>query len=488
MKCEVRGICGGCDPAQSTDASPHSKSALATKATALRTLLRAYTLPHLSIYASPDSGYRARGEFRVYKDYKPDSAPKLSLSMSARGHNSRVKLSNCPILLPALQRTLEKLMPLLESSPLLSHKLYAIEVLGSRFGTLDSAVKSATQPQSIKKTALDSTTTLYTIAYDHAQHSDVIITLIYHKPLDSSFCHATNNLLETLREALHTNCPPPLANPPHQPHATIQALTLIARSKNQKHIFSSTPPESTSAKSHFLESSVPESSTLDSMDSSAAMRKPPNQGESTLDTRDMICDVLMLDKPYTYLRQEGRFCQPNAYMNPCMLSFVKRKIHAHTREDLLEIYGGDGNFSIALAECFDKVLVTEVVKSAHALIAHNAHRNNITNITSARLSGAETISALRRQREFFRLRGVELEQFRFSHVLVDPPRSGIGDEAMLDFLASFPYIIYISCNPTSLEADLRILCQSHVIEHFALFDQFPHTSHKECALLLHKSS
>lgn len=476
MKCEIRGICGGCDPSQSTDASTHSQSVIAAKATALRTLLGAYTLPHLSIYASPDSGYRARGEFRVYKDYKPDSAPKLSLSMSARGHNSRVKIPNCPILLPALQHTLEKLLPILESNPLLSHKLYAIEVLGSRFGTLDSALQSAptkSSTQSLENTALDSATTLHTIAHDRTQYSDVIITLIYHKPLhtplDSSVCHALEHALKKLRKALQAHCPSPLAAQAHQPHATIHALTLIARSKNQKHIFFSSPatPESPPARSH-----LPESNSLD----------------SGLDTSDMICDVLMLDKPYTYLRQEGRFCQPNAYINPCMLSFVKHKIRDHAREDLLEMYGGDGNFSIALAECFSKVLVTEVVKSAHALIAHNARRNNITNITSARLSGAESISALRGEREFFRLRGVELGEFRFSHVLVDPPRSGIGDEAMLDFLASFPHIIYISCNPTSLESDLRILCQSHIIEHFALFDQFPHTSHKECALILRKSS
>lgn len=194
------------------------------------------------------------------------------------------------------------------------------------------------------------------------------------------------------------------------------------------------------------------------------------------------------DKPYTYLRKEGQFCQPNAYMNACMLSFVKHAISSHEREDLLEMYGGDGNFSIALAECFDKVLVTEVVKKASAHIAQNAALNGISNITSVRLSGAETMSALRFEREFFRLKRVDIRAFSFSHILIDPPRSGVGDEAMLAFIAGFSSIIYISCNPASLLKDLQVLLQTHSIENVALFDQFPHTHHLECALILRKQS
>ncbi|HUH57504.1 MAG TPA: tRNA (uridine(54)-C5)-methyltransferase TrmA, partial [Pseudomonadales bacterium] len=45
-------------------------------------------------------------------------------------------------------------------------------------------------------------------------------------------------------------------------------------------------------------------------------------------------------------------------------------------------------------------------------------------------------------------------------------------------------IIYISCNPDTLAANLDTLNQTHNIERFALFDQFPYTHHAEVGLLL----
>ena len=152
------------------------------------------------------------------------------------------------------------------------------------------------------------------------------------------------------------------------------------------------------------------------------------------------------------------------------------------------MYGGDGNFSIALADSFSSVLVTEVVKSASALIESNAALNGITNIKSVRLSAQETIAALRGDRAFFRLRGLDMTAFRFSHILIDPPRSGIGDAAILGFIARFTHIIYISCNPKSLHQDLQTLCQTHKIERFCVFDQFPHTTHAECGVILRKKN
>lgn len=569
MRCAFVGVCGGCEreyallpQAQqiigriltaAQISCPLSAAAFSTPAPSTAT----FSAPSLSIYVSPESGYRARGEFRVFKDYgdstSPNSQnlPKLSLSMSAKGRNSRVKIPNCPILLPALQRALGAIMPLLERSYVFSHKLYAIEVLGSRFGSRESLESShdlsagggeeSCQTIALHHPAfLESPITLHTIAPDRAQCSDVIITLIYHKKLDSLFEQHARALLAELQALLdvaslaqdsalestpeatqksqleskaesvdsRTLCSGDSGGDSHadsrggsrgdcslESLAKIHRLTLVARSKNQQLIITQDTSHAPTPASQAIARASRQAQQINLHASHLAHTAPCQAPESSpaiscsLESGppDSICDVLMLDKPFTYLRQEGRFCQPNAYMNPSMLSFVKQRIHSHTREDLLEMYGGDGNFSIALAGSFRRVLVTEVVKSAHTLQALNAQRNGITNITSVRLSGAETMSALRGEREFFRLRGVDIGGFRFSHVLVDPPRSGIGDPAMLDFLAGFAYIIYISCNPASLESDLHSLARSHTIEHFALFDQFPHTSHKECALILRKT-
>jgi tRNA (uracil-5-)-methyltransferase len=45
-------------------------------------------------------------------------------------------------------------------------------------------------------------------------------------------------------------------------------------------------------------------------------------------------------------------------------------------------------------------------------------------------------------------------------------------------------VIYISCNPETLLANLKTLSYSHQIADLAFFDQFPYTPHLECGVLL----
>ena len=70
-------------------------------------------------------------------------------------------------------------------------------------------------------------------------------------------------------------------------------------------------------------------------------------------------------------------------------------------------------------------------------------------------------------------------------IVVNPPRRGIGAtlaQWLNDSRARF--VIYSSCNPKSLAADLKLMPNYAPIQ-ARLFDMFPHTEHKECAVLLH---
>ena len=53
---------------------------------------------------------------------------------------------------------------------------------------------------------------------------------------------------------------------------------------------------------------------------------------------------------------------------------------------------------------------------------------------------------------------------------VDPPRAGL-DAATEALLPEFENVVYISCNPVTLEANLRTLLTTHSMQHFAVFDQ-----------------
>ena len=186
-------------------------------------------------------------------------------------------------------------------------------------------------------------------------------------------------------------------------------------------------------------------------------------------------------KTYRYHIIEGGFSQPNRIMNQKMISWVLG--HLKNCEDLLELYCGYGNFTIPLAQKFKKVLATEISKTSIKSALINCELNDVRNIEFLRMSAEELTSALKKEREYNRLSGVKLEDYHFSHVFVDPPRSGM-DEASLEFISQFENIIYISCNPETLKRDLEVLTQKYAISHFALFDQFPNTEHLESGVIL----
>ena len=79
--------------------------------------------------------------------------------------------------------------------------------------------------------------------------------------------------------------------------------------------------------------------------------------------------------------------------------------------------------------------------------------------------------------------GIDLAAYDFDTVFVDPPRAGI-DAATLALIARYPRILYISCNPETLAANLHTLSQTHRIRACALFDQFPFTPHIESGVVL----
>src|SRR5699024_1534383 len=96
---------------------------------------------------------------------------------------------------------------------------------------------------------------------------------------------------------------------------------------------------------------------------------------------------------------------------------------------------------------------------------------------------AEFSLALKGEKEGRRVAEMQLDGYDFSTVLVDPPRAGL-DEASCHLIGGYERIVYISCSPESLAANLDGLTRTHDIERFALFDQFPWTDHCECGVLL----
>jgi tRNA (uracil-5-)-methyltransferase len=199
--------------------------------------------------------------------------------------------------------------------------------------------------------------------------------------------------------------------------------------------------------------------------------------------KDYVIEFLQVgDNKFTYQQVENSFTQPNGNVNEQMLLWAQ-KATVDAGGDLIELYCGNGNFSVALAQNFTRVLGTEISKTSVKSAQVNIKANNIDNINIVRMSSEEFSQAMNGERKFRRLEGFDLTTYNYDTVLVDPPRAGL-DKDSVELVSRFNKIIYISCNPNTLKENLTDLTKTHTIEKFALFDQFPYTSHIEVGVVL----
>ena len=201
--------------------------------------------------------------------------------------------------------------------------------------------------------------------------------------------------------------------------------------------------------------------------------------------QDFVIEQLRVgDKEFNYQQIESGFTQPNALVCEKMLTWAVEKTRGWSG-DLIELYCGNGNFTLPLAQNFNRVLATELAKPSVKSALYNMELNKVKNIAVARLSSEEFSQAIDKVRSFNRLDGIDLDSYAFTSIFVDPPRSGM-DPYTTSITQRYDNIMYISCNPVTLRENLKTLVQTHEITNVALFDQFPYTHHLEVGMTLRK--
>jgi tRNA (uracil-5-)-methyltransferase len=203
-----------------------------------------------------------------------------------------------------------------------------------------------------------------------------------------------------------------------------------------------------------------------------------------LDQDYVIEELPVNGKTLIYKQVENSFTQPNAGVAIKMLEWAI-DVTKNSTGDLLELYCGNGNFSIALAPNFNRVLATELAKPSVESAQYNIKANGIQNLQIVRMSAEDFSNAMNGGREYTRLKGIDLKSYQCNTIFVDPPRAGL-DPATVKLVQEYQRILYISCNPHTLIENLQTLTETHQIKRFALFDQFPYTDHMECGVLLER--
>lgn len=205
-------------------------------------------------------------------------------------------------------------------------------------------------------------------------------------------------------------------------------------------------------------------------------------------TRDFVMETLTVNgQKFHYQQVENSFTQPNAGINEKMLEWAL-DVTQGASGDLLEMYCGNGNFSIPLACQFDRVVATEISKVSVNSAQLNIAMNGMQNVQVVKMASEDVSAALNGDTELPKtLLQAGMKTLSPQVVLVDPPRAGL-DDATIELIRKVDAILYISCNPETLKANLESLLTTHEVVRYAMFDQFPYTHHVETGVYLQRKT
>jgi tRNA/tmRNA/rRNA uracil-C5-methylase (TrmA/RlmC/RlmD family) len=138
----------------------------------------------------------------------------------------------------------------------------------------------------------------------------------------------------------------------------------------------------------------------------------------------------------------------------------------------LDLYGGVGLFSGALATKYGKKLNITTVESSK--VATSDASANLVDLAKHKAVAAPVEGFLRLQIK----QGLQLAG---ATVILDPPRAGAGKTVVDQLVFLEPKkILYVACDPVSLARDIKAFMGSgYRLEQIRSYDLFPHTHHFE---------
>jgi 23S rRNA (uracil1939-C5)-methyltransferase len=174
------------------------------------------------------------------------------------------------------------------------------------------------------------------------------------------------------------------------------------------------------------------------------------------------------------------FIQVNGAINEALVARALELLEPAADSRLLDLFCGLGNFTLALARHAAHVVGVEGDAALIERARGNARRNGIANAEFHVANLAVAPAA----------HGCPWLRQSYSHVLLDPPRTG-AREVLAAVAALAPRrVLYISCHPGSLARDLGVLVHEHgfTVEAVGVVDMFPHTAHVESLALLSRAA
>jgi 23S rRNA (uracil1939-C5)-methyltransferase len=172
------------------------------------------------------------------------------------------------------------------------------------------------------------------------------------------------------------------------------------------------------------------------------------------------------------------FLQTNTKMAERLYEIAREYAALTGGETVYDLYCGIGTIGLVLAGDALTVWGIEVSEESVACALENAELNGIGN--AAFFAGNVGQS----------LEDLHARSGDPDVVIVDPPRAGLAGKALRRLgEVGAPRVVYVSCNPTTLAADVKRLRDDYgyTLRRTRPIDLFPHTPHVESVSLLERS-
>lgn len=170
------------------------------------------------------------------------------------------------------------------------------------------------------------------------------------------------------------------------------------------------------------------------------------------------------------------FVQVNNEINQKMVARALHLLDLNPEDKVLDLFCGLGNFTLPMARRCHSVVGVEGDQLMVERAKENAVKHQIKNTDYfvADLAQVDMHRPWMRQ--------------AFDKILLDPPRSGAAEiSAVIDRFKA-KRIVYVSCQPSSLVRDSRIICdKGYRLEKLGVMDMFPQTAHVESIALFVKN-
>jgi 23S rRNA (uracil1939-C5)-methyltransferase len=173
----------------------------------------------------------------------------------------------------------------------------------------------------------------------------------------------------------------------------------------------------------------------------------------------------------------GVFSQVNREMNLKLIETLMSWVKLTGKEEVLELFSGNGNFTLLLAKYASHLTAVEENPLAVEDLRYNLQANGIKNCSVRKGKAQEVLSRW------------DKSKFPLDLLILDPPREGVDPPSIKSILRiASRRIYYISCDPATLARDLKALSKSYNIQRIAPFDMFPQTAHLETLTELKRKS